>query len=160
MRILFCTLALLFLATILAMAQTNSVDTAYQPQFVLSAGAGWNHYAAPQSAGWMTFGARIADGTYSLTSIDMTSQTSSIRTGLSRVLIRQGYFTLTALGDAGIASGSGTAGAAFSGGGSVLYDISRWSKVEHTYLIGTVRVLKTTLTEVQPVFALGIGKAF
>ena len=141
-------------------AQPSAPSIAYQPQYWLAAGAGFNKYASPQANGWLTFGVRVGDASYTYTTVSMTSVNSTLSAGYARILIEQDRFTLMALGDAGVSSGSGNVGGAFSGGGALAYDISRWTKIPRTYAVATVKVLKTSLNDVQPVFGFGIGKAF
>lgn len=146
---------LLFAAAALAAAQAPN-----QPEYFIAAGAGWNHYATPQARGFLNFAARIGDRSYSFTTLEMTSAASSLRTGYARLLIQEDGFTLLAIGDGGLAAGSGEVGAAVSAGGALAYDITRWTKVPKTHAFAAVRVLKTGLESVQPVFAIGIGKSF
>jgi len=158
------TIALCLMFALAAFAQTPTVAPAAasepQPQYFLAAGAGFNHYVVPQASGWMTFGAKVGDGSYTYTTVTMTGKSSSLSAGYARVLIQQDNFTLMALGDAGVTSGEGNVGGAFAGGGSLSYDISKWTHVPKTFAVATVKVLKTSLNDVQPVFCFGIGKAF
>ncbi len=153
-RLVLCLLALALVLPCLA--QT----TLEQPQYLLGAGAGFNSAASPRTNGWMTFGAKVTQNNYSLTTLEMTGKRSSLRTGVARVLLEKDRFALIALGDAGVQAGSENAGGAFSGGGSLLYDISRWVKTSNAYAVATVRVLKTSLEDVQPVFSFGFVKTF
>ncbi len=165
MRSLFCALALLFLTPILAPAQTNVAR--YEPQYFLALGGSYNHYATPpQAAGFVSLSVRIAAGTYSISTIDLTQTTSSVRTGLARILTQSGNFTLLAHADGGLTTG--TIGASslvtlgsFSGGGMLLYDLKRVSpRLEHIYLVGVMRLLAINATAVQSVFEFGIGRGF
>jgi len=158
------TIALCLLSAVAALAQAPTVPSGPvsepQPQYFLAAGAGFNHYTVPQASGWMTFGAKVGDGNYTYTTVTMTGKSSSMSVGYARVLIQQDSFTLMALGDAGVTSGEGNVGGAFAGGGSLSYDVSKWTHVPKTFAVATVKVLKTSLNDVQPVFCFGIGKAF
>ncbi|WP_321471172.1 hypothetical protein [uncultured Paludibaculum sp.] len=152
----FCLLCLLPVAA----QDTSPAPQGGEAQYFVAAGAGFNRYADKQASGWLTFGARIAPGLYTYSLLTMTDQTSTIGQGFMKVLIRQDGFTLSALGDAGVAAGEGAVGSAFAGGGSLNYDISRWTKVPKTWVTATVKVAKTTLGEAQPVFCFGFGKSF
>jgi hypothetical protein len=146
---------------LIPVAAVNVPSAAYQPAYVIAAGGGLSPYASNERAhGWMTFAAKITDATYSLSTVEMMQSGASLRTGLARMLIQQGPFTLTALADAGLNSGSGNIGAALSGGGMLAFDIGKWTRVDKTFLIGTVRIYKLGFEAVAPVFGIGIGKAF
>lgn len=77
----------------------------YQPSYFLMAGASYDYYGST-SATLTTFGARIADRTYALTSLDLFSRNGSsaagLRTGVGRILAQPGNWNLMALGDGGI----------------------------------------------------------
>jgi hypothetical protein len=151
-------------------AQAQTPVPVEQPQFLVAAGAGFNHYETPQTTGFLTAGVRVADKTYSLTSIDMASTRSSMRTGVARVLIERDNFVLLALGDAGVATGGGAFASAYSAGGIMAYEIGKWLKMPRLYAMGAVRVLRTAIPDtavaggsfqsVQPKFEFGVAKAF
>lgn len=154
-------LGVLFLALCSPMCLAQVATTAdYQPQYWIAAGAGFNHYARPQAAGWMQFAVKASDNNYVTTSIDMTAARATLRGGFTRILVQEGRIGLLAMGDAGVAVGDGTSGGAFTGGGALTYNISALTKVPHTYAVAAVRVLKISGTDVQPIFEFGIGKSF
>lgn len=145
----------LFLLAGQCMAQVQEA-----PQYVLGAGAGFQTYSDRIVQGWMTAAVRVAERTYSITTVDMTVERASVRTGMGYVLVQQGPWRLIGLGDVGIASGGGHAGGAYSAGGSLFYDISRWTRVDGTYAVGAVRVFGSSVASVRPLFEFGISKTF
>ncbi len=124
------------------------------------AGAGWNRAETPEGSGFLNFGANLGSGNFALTTVEMTSRTSSIRAGYARLLKFKDRFGLLALGDAGVISGEGSVGGAFSGGGILTYDISKWTRVAGTHAVFVVRVNKSSMNDVQPTFGFGVGKVF
>jgi hypothetical protein len=159
-------LVLLFLMTLGALAQEPN------PTYFIGAGAAYSKYAqpTPMSSGWATVAVQTSasSGIYSITTIDMTSTTSSLRTGVAKLLMKSGNFTLMAHADGGITTGSALAGSAvtvgsFSGGGLLIYDmgglVKAW-KGQGINAVAVVRVLAITAASVQPVFEFGFGKTF
>ncbi len=135
------------------------------PQYWVAAGAGWNHYSAPQALGWVNAAVRLTENNYSLTSIDMTSVNASIRTGFARILTRKGNWGLLLLGDAGVMSGADAVTGAFGAGGAVTFDLSRFVRADGIHLVVACRVLKSgfsdgPLNHVKPVFEFGFSKSF
>lgn len=128
----------------------------YQPQYFLAGGAGFNQYATPQASGFLTFGFRVSDLNFTYTTLTMTSKSSTLGQGFGRYLISQNGFTLAMLGDAGFAAGGGSVGGTFGAGGSIGYDISRWTKVPHTSFIATLKCDKASGDEVKPTFKFGV----
>jgi hypothetical protein len=141
-------------------------STPYPPYFV-AAGGGYNRNAVPQAAeGWVAAAIGLGGGNYSITTIDMTAATSTIRTGFARVLAKSGNFSLLARIDAGIATVTPVIGS-FSGGAIVLYDFGGASaKLKGLFVLGEVRVSGTTTVttanpnQVTPGFYFGLGKSF
>jgi hypothetical protein len=150
---LFAILALLASA---AFAQETAN---FQPQYWLGAGSSYNYYAAPPAhAGWISFAAKVADRTYSFSTIDMTQTQAAIRTGVARILSQSGNVSLLALGDAGLTTVNGVALGSFSGGGILLYDLGAFSqRLQHVYATGALRVIGTGGSSVQPVFEIGLS---
>jgi len=142
-----------------AFSQVPEAPAPFQPQYWIGAGTSYNYYATPSvAAGWISFGARVADRTYSFSTLDMTQTQASIRTGVSRILAQSGPVSLLMLGDAGITTLSGVALGSFSGGGMLLYDLGAFSKrLKHVYATGVMRVIGVSSTAVQPVFEVGIS---
>ncbi len=147
-------LALLTALALPALAQT-------EPQNFLAAGAGFNSASSPQANGWISFATRVADKTYSFTTTEFTSnKPNSVRTGVARIVMRAGSMTVLALGDAGAAMGAESFGGAFSAGGITTFDLSKLVKAEGVHLVVALKAVKTAITDAQPVFSFGIGKAF
>ena len=155
MKLLTLTVLLALLA-VAGIAQTADAT----PQYSIAAGAGFNYLESPQAKGWATFAAKIADKTYSLSTLDMTSKGSSLRTGLLRTVYSSGGFTLGILADAGVVAGQGSVGGAFTGGGVVTCDISKFAKVPGAFAVGAVRVVQAAGGGVSPTFSFGVGKNF
>jgi len=148
-----------FLALLLAgvsYAQSGPAEA----QYFVAGGAGFNRYAVPATSGFLTLGVRVAEGSYTYTAVSMTDTNSTMAQGILKVLVRQDGFTLGVLGDAGIASGEGAVGPAFAGGTILTFDVSRWTRTPKTWVTASVKLMKTSLTEVQPLFVFGLGKSF
>lgn len=154
------TVTLLLTLAIAAWSQTPSS----QPSYILGAGVSYDYYGK-QPAVLTTFAARVADSTYSLTSIETGTQAgqtaASLRTGIMRLLTQPGNWTLFVLGDGGITVNGGATLGNFSGGGGLAYDIgSRVKAAGHLYLTGIVRLTDITSQQVKPVYEFEIGKTF
>lgn len=139
----------------------------YQPDYWIGLGGSYSKYSAPPTAaGWVTAAVRVSDKTYSITTIDMMSNSSSLRTGVSRVLKQTGNWTVSLHADGGITRPIGVdngvvAVGSFSGGGLLMYDLVGVSKkLEHVYIVGVVRIVSVTSSDVKPVFEIGIGRSF
>lgn len=131
------------------------------PTYLIGGGVGFNKYSAPQANGWLTFGRKIQEGTYVTGTTDLTGKTNSVRAGIEQIFLQVGPLVLTAKADAGMATANASnLGGAFAGGGSILLDISKLAKAPGAYLVGSVRALKTSLAEVEPVFYFGVIKTF
>lgn len=133
---------------------------AQDPKYFVGAGMGFNNYDKPQSTGFMTFAVNVAPGQYTTTTMELTGKTSSVRAGYERVLAKSGNVTLLAKGDAGVTTSAGNVGGSYSGGGTLLYDCSKWTKTPGTYFIGSVSATKSSLENVKPTFYFGFGKSF
>lgn len=149
-----------------AQTPTNApMDSGYigaaEPQFAISAGLGWNHFDTPQIKGWGTFAARVADKTYSLSTLDMTSKAASVRTGILRNVFVGGGWTIGVLADFGVVAGESSVAGAFTGGGAVTRDLSKVTKIPGAFAVGAVRVVQLGGgAGVSPTFSFGFGKAF
>jgi len=150
-------LALLLVSAGLTVAQT------YQPDYFLLAGGSYDYYGQTP-AGLTSFGARIADKTYSLTSMDIGTRAgntaASMRTGIARVLAQPGNFTLMGLGDAGITTAAGVNLGNFGGGAVIAYDLGQAFKKDHFYVAISCRLTTITSQQVKPVYAVMVGKTF
>ncbi len=158
MKLVAIAASLLF-ASLTAFAQT-AADPPAEPQYVLSAGLGFNHYETPQATGELGFSARIASGTYNISTLKMTSKLSTLTTGIAKRFYAGQGFTMSALIDGGLSAGGGNVGGTVSGGGLLTYDVSRFAKVEGAFVYGAVKVVQSSLGGVQPAFSFGVGKTF
>jgi hypothetical protein len=135
----------------------------YAPSYFVGAGAEYNRYntAGPSIAGWTTFAVQVGQSkVYSWSTIELTSATSTARTGAGYLFAQTGNWSLVALGDAGLAVSPITTLGSFSGGGAIFYDIGQRLNKGHFYLTGMMRVTSIASNSVEPVFAFGAGKSF
>jgi hypothetical protein len=145
-----------------AMAQTSDTVT-YTPGYLVGAGVEYNRYntAGPSVAGWTTFAVQVGQSKlYSWSTIELTSTTSTIRTGAGYLFAQTGNWSLVALGDAGVAISPVATLGSFSAGGAMFYDIGQRFNKGHLYLMGVMRVTSISSNSVQPVFEIGVGKSF
>jgi hypothetical protein len=149
---------ILLLTAVSGFAQQSA--TADQPLYMLSGGLGFNHYDTPQFTGELSFAARVASGTYNVTTLKMTSKLSTMATGISKQFYSGGGFAMSGIVDGGLATGGGNVGGVVSGGGMLTYDLSALTKVPGAFCYGGVKVVQTSLGGVQPAFSFGFGKAF
>jgi hypothetical protein len=139
------------------------------PSYFISTGGGYTRNATPNAAeGWVSAALQVGSNSpyYSITTIDMTSTTSSIRTGLAKIFSQSGNVTLLGRVDAGISTVTPTIGN-FSGGAILLYNMKGFSpKLNNLFLVGELRISAATSTtattpnQVTPGFYFGIGKSF
>jgi hypothetical protein len=162
-------LALLLAAFAAAtLAQSTDAAPAY-PNYFVSTGGGYTRNAMPNAAeGWVSAAVQIGTNSpyYSITTVDMTSATSSIRSGVAKVFSQTGNLTLMGRMDAGVSTVSPVIGN-FSGGAILLYNMKGFStKFSNLFLLGEVRISAATSTtvnipnQVTPGFYFGIGKSF
>jgi len=139
------------------------------PSYFISTGGGYTRNAAPNAAeGWVSAALQVGSNSpyYSITTIDLTSTTSSIRTGLAKIFSQSGNVTLLGRVDAGISTITPTIGN-FSGGAILLYNMKGFSpKLNNLFLVSELRIsgatstTATTPNQVTPGFYFGIGKSF
>lgn len=144
-------------------------QTSDQPAYILAFGGGFSEATDPHYTMTGTFGIRIGDGIYSLSSADMSTRLdpatkrrvvfSTMRTGFEKVLLKSGPFTLAAHADGGVSVGSGSAVGLVSGGGTLIYDIPRRPNL---FIYGTYRALRSPQADpaaatVQSAVSIGIG---
>jgi hypothetical protein len=159
------------------MAQTTAVTTPVvapapvvtYPSYFVAAGGGYTRNATPNAAeGWLSAAVQVGTNSpyYSITTVDMTSQTSSIRTGFARIFSQSGNLTLMGRVDAGISTVTPVIGN-FSGGAILLYNMKGFNaKLNNIFLVGEVRITGATSTtlatpnQVTPGFYFGLGKTF
>jgi hypothetical protein len=143
-------------------AQTADTVT-YTPGYLVGAGVEYNRYntAGPAIAGWTTFAVQVGQSkVYSWSTIELTSTTSTARTGAGYLFAQSGNWSLVALGDAGLAISPVATLGSFSAGGAMFYDIGQRFNKGHLYLMGVVRVTSISSNSVQPVFEFGLAKSF
>jgi len=144
--------------------QAQTPDTViYTPSYLAGAGVEYNRYntAGPAMAGWTTFAVEVGQSKlYSWSTIELTSTTSTIRTGAGYLFAQTGNWSLVALGDAGLAISPVATLGSFSAGGAMFYDIGQRFNKGHLYLMGIMRVTSISSNSVQPVFEVGVGKSF
>ena len=135
----------------------------YAPGYFVGSGVEYNRYntAGPSIAGWTTFAVQVGQSkVYSWSTVELTSATSTARTGAGYLFAQAGNWSLVALGDAGLAISPAATLGSFSGGGALAYDIGQRLNKGHLYLMGVMRVTVITSNSVQPVFGFGVGKTF
>jgi len=155
-----------FAQTATTVVPTTTTATTY-PSYFVASGGGYTRNATPQAAeGWVSAALGLGSGNYSITTIDMTSTTSTIRTGFAKVFSQSGNFTLLGRIDAGVSTVTPVIGS-FSGGALLLYNMKGFSpKLANLFLLGEVRISGVTATTaaipnaVTPGFYFGFGKSF
>jgi hypothetical protein len=161
------TLALLLVVSGGLFAQTAPASNdavPSDPSIVLAFGGGASQFSEPHYAMTGSIGFRVADGMYSVTSLDTGTkldstgarvQVSTVRTGMQKRLAQSGPLNLFASADAGVSTGGGNLAGALSGGGTITYDLPRHPDV---FVYGAVRVLKSPgETNVLTAFSVGVG---
>ena len=158
-------IALLFVPLMLAQAAPDAF-----PQYFVAAGGGYTRNAKPNAGeGWLSGAFQIGgrdSSFYSITTIDMTATTSTIRTGFAKFFAKSGNTYLLGRMDAGVSTVVPVIGS-FTGGALLLYDLGgRYKSMTGMFLVGEVRVsaVSTPTTalpnQVTPGFYFGIGKKF
>jgi hypothetical protein len=137
---------------------------AYQPSYFLAAGADYDYIGKTPSA-LTVLGVKIANNTYSLTNLNLfapagTGTSAAIQTGILRLILQEGNWTLGALTQAGVVtSTTGTVGQV-NGGGMIAYDIGAKLKSDHFYIAGFATIQAVNGVQVKPVFGVSFGKTF
>jgi len=139
------------------------------PSYFVSTGGGYTRNATPNAAeGWVSAAVQVGTNSpyYSITTVDLTSTNSSIRTGLAKIFSQSGNLTLLGRMDAGISTITPVIGN-FSGGALLLYNMKGLSpRLSNVFLLGEIRISAATSTtasapnQVTPGFYFGIGKSF
>lgn len=151
-----------------AFAQTaTSVSSAVVPNLpttLICAGASYNTNVKPSlAAGFTSISLQVGSSTsrtYSISTLDFTATTSSMRTGVAYAIVQLHGVTLLAHTDGGVTTSSYAALGSFSGGGILTYNLGHKFKVlEKIYVFGVVRILVVSSTAARPVYELGIGFA-
>ena len=162
----------LLLVALSAIAQTPTpaiptVSAPYPSYFVSTGGGYTRNNGTPNVAeGWVSAAVGLGGGNYSITTVDMLANVSTIRTGFMKVFSRSGNFSLGGRVDAGVAAATPTIGS-FSGGAIMLYDLKGFSgKLSGIYLVGELRITAATQStpsvpnQITPGLFFGFGKSF
>lgn len=160
------TLIALLVSALALSAQTTTPAPTY-PSYFVSAGGGYTRNATPQAAeGFISTAIGLGGGNYSITTIDMTSTSSTIRTGIAKIFAQSGNFSLLGRIDAGISTVAPVVGS-FAGGAVFMYNLKGLSSaLANTFAFAEVRITgaSTTTTaapnQVTPGFYVGIGRSF
>ena len=158
---------LLLLAAALCFGQTA------QPQWIMFAGGGYDHYATPAIPGKpATFftrssvlggvAKRLTENVYSWNTIIAKSDGAKMLSGIYAQVFDQDVVKFGAIGQVGGESTSGDISAAASVGGALQINIGRWLKCPSIDLLGVIAISKTGAPDapsaVKP--AIGIGFAW
>ena len=166
---------LLFLISLSAAAQTPTLpapvgDFSKLPTYLVGLGGEYNRWASPAAGALITLAFRVGDtNIYSWSTIDTPiapisapsgPSPASVRTGMAYVLANSGSCFLFVLGDAGVATGSGsTTLGAYSGGGGVFCNL-RAKSGGKLYLGPVIRAIKVSSSTVQPVAEFMVSWGF
>jgi hypothetical protein len=167
---LLCSVALLAQSATPAAPVTpvvNAVPAPVYPSYFVSFGGGYTRNATPQAAeGFISAAIGLGGGNYSITTVDMTASSSTIRTGFAKMFSQSGNFTLLGRVDAGISTVTPVIGS-FSGGAVFMYNLKGVSpKLVNTFaflearITGASTATTATPNQVTPGFYFGIGKSF
>jgi hypothetical protein len=169
-KVIKAILIVIFAAAACAQTPAPVGDFSRLPSYVVGAGGAYDRYASPAASVPITLSVRIGStNLYSWTTMDTpiapVSSTgpspASLRTGIAYVAAGSGSCFLFLLGDAGIATGSGTTAlGAFSGGLGMYCDIGARFKTSKLYVGPVVRAIKVSSTAVQPVIEFMVSKGF
>lgn len=147
---------------LLALALLPSGAQAQQAALVdlVAAGANWNQYNSPQISGSVLYARLISGRTYSFNLVDITSKAlkpftvqTSIATGVGQHILDMGPAHVYAVTAFGVAAGGTNVGGSFTAGGCAVIPIkhSGWA------IVPNVRVLKSSLNDVQAIYGIGVG---
>jgi hypothetical protein len=150
------------LATFLLLAGLCFAQTppAPLPPDFFAAGANFNQQLTPPISGWALYAKPATENNYIFSFADVTSKTLkpftvsiTLMPGVARRLGRYAGVDLFIAGNVGGAFGGDNAGLAYSGAGAGVFRVYKdWCGVV------PVRVLKTTIGDLQLVIGLGIGR--
>lgn len=168
MKTAICVITLALVLAVCMLGQTTTAEP--EAQYSAAAGLGFNRYDTPQIKGWAAFETRVAAKTYSVSTLNMTSQVATISTGVKRVFYVSGPVSLFAAGDVGVATGEGSVTAALGGGGGIKLMLEGVAKkypllkllggVPGSYFSGALNVTQINGRGVLPMFSAGIGVDF
>jgi hypothetical protein len=150
-------LALLTLTLFVPLLAQQTPD----PVFFVAAGASYNGTATPKTAGWTSIAFEATPGLYSITTMDQTLTTRSLRTGLAKKIFARAGVTVLLHADAGVTTTTlgvtANAVGSFSGGPMVTWKIP---KLKNVYALGVVRFVAVTSVTVKPLYEIGLGWGF
>ena len=159
-----------FILALMLGASQARAQTDFVPQYFTLGGVSYDYYGGSGFAGVTVFGAKLTPTSegkpgfpvYSITTIELTKDIATARTGLSYVFFQDGNWALAGLGDAGATTGSGQTLGSFSGGGSISFDIGGklTGNKSHFFISPAVRVLNITGKTVQPIYEIMFGPGF
>jgi hypothetical protein len=138
--------------------------TVFTPAYLVGSGISYDYYGKTGFALEQTFAARLTSTSkvYSFSTLANTQSQAAISTGAAYNFVQNGNWSLTALGTAGLTSGSGspTLGQ-FTAGGTIMYDIgARLKSTNHYYIVGGVSILNVTSQTVKPIYGIGFAAGF
>lgn len=144
---------------------TPDVPKPWSPQYIVATGISFDYYGKSGFAALTSFGFKplATSNAMSFTTLEMTAQTATIRTGGGYPIMQQGNWSIIVLGDGGISTGTGQPTlASLSGGGFVTYDIcAKITKgLSHCGLAGGARILTNVSQGVNPVGEFLFTKAW
>ena len=128
------------------------------PAFIVAAGVDYNQGATPKVAGWTSVAFEALPGLYSITTLDQTLRTSSLRSGAAKKLMSRGTFIFLMHVDAGVtitASGASSSVAGSLSAGPML----AWKLplLKNVYALAVVRLVANTASTVRPLYEVGFA---
>ena len=160
-------LILMIVFILMALPLAAQTPAPFVPSYFTLAGISYDYYGKTGFAAQTTFGAKITSAEnkfplYSFSTLELTRDIATLRTGAAYAFYQQGNWSLVGLGDAGLATGTGATLGTYSGGGFLAYDVG--GKVtkgnSHFYVAFGGRVLNITSQTVQPIFTITFGPGF
>ncbi len=141
----------------------------FLPAYYVGTGVTYNYYGGTGFAANTVFAAQanllnsaMPKNLYSYSTLELTKTQAVLRSGAGYIFFNQGNWSMVALGDGGLATGSGPTLGSFSGGGFLNYDIgARLTKgAQHLYIGLGGRLITMSSLGVQPIPMITIGKGF
>ena len=137
---------------LVALLSINAFAQDWKPRQFFALGAGASSTESPQAAGWAVYATELRQGFYSYSQATFVgSKPNTVETGVATKVMKEGRFSLLALGTAGAGFGDDNVGISFSGGGAFHVQVYKSLGI----LFG-VRAQDSTITTVQPVYQIGI----
>lgn len=151
-------LAMVFGAFLFGQSPVTSQPATPDPSFFIAAGTTYNGTAIPKVSGWVSAAFEALPGLYSITTVDNTLKSSSIRTGMAKKIIERHKLIFLIHADAGVTTttlgGTTNALGSFSGGPMLAYKLP---KLKNIYAIGVMRFVAVTSTSAKPIWEFGFG---